>query len=442
MAGITIPALRKKQKAAQAGRVAWVSDGATGHGGLLARVTTRGVTFFYEYRDGQGNRDRLSIGRYSEAATEGCFTIEEARARAGDWLVIHRDVTPDVRLYLDQQKAAAAEAERIAKMEQAARKTFADVFMDWHRAKLSQRKDGAEMLRAVGKDVLSVVGKKEMGTVTRADLLACLDAVSARAPVMANRVLTTLKTFYGWAQLREIVSIDPLAPVKAADVGGKEPGRKRVLSDGEIVDLFRKLPECGLSPMVQTALLISLATGCRIGEIAKAEWAHVSMTKKTWVIPAGNAKNGIAHAITLSPFALGLFTSLQPTQESLWIMPSPKKIRSRIAEKGIGAAVYDRQTQGPQRQGRTAATSSLVLEGGHWTPHDLRRSCATGMQKLGIMPAVIDATLNHKETKGVTQIYQRYDYSAEMADAWAKWGRHLAGLRAVATGDNVVPITG
>jgi hypothetical protein len=54
----------------------------------------------------------------------------------------------------------------------------------------------------------------------------------------------------------------------------------------------------------------------------------------------------------------------------------------------------------------------------------------------------IDAVLNHKESKGVTKIYQRYDYSKEAADAWAKWGRHLAGLRATATGDNVVMITG
>jgi ABC-type sulfate transport system substrate-binding protein len=64
------------------------------------------------------------------------------------------------------------------------------------------------------------------------------------------------------------------------------------------------------------------------------------------------------------------------------------------------------------------------------------------MQGLGVMPAVIDAVLNHKESKGVTQIYQRYDYAKEMADAWAKWGRHLMGLRAIATGDNVVPIAG
>ncbi|MEL5848234.1 MAG: hypothetical protein U7M05_02580 [Candidatus Igneacidithiobacillus chanchocoensis] len=44
------------------------------------------------------------------------------------------------------------------------------------------------------------------------------------------------------------------------------------------------------------------------------------------------------------------------------------------------------------------------------------------------MPAVIDTVLNHKEAKGVTKIYQRYDYAKEMAEAWAKWGRHLATM--------------
>jgi integrase len=392
--------------------------------------------------NGDKKRDRIPLGPFTEKPKDGFLTLDEGRDKAREFSAIFRDTTRNVRQHLEQKKTNAAEAERIAKMEQAALKTFIDIFMDWNTVKLSKRKDGAEMLRAVGKDVLPVVGHMEMGTVARADLMGCLDAVAARAPVMANRVLTTLKTFYGWAQLREIVTTDPLGPVKAADVGGKEPGRKRVLSDAEIMELFRKLPECGISPRVQTALLISLASGCRIGEIAKAKWAHVSMVRKTWFIPAENAKNGEEHNISLSPFTMVLFESLQATRENCWIMASPMKIGSRIAEKGIGAAVYDRQTQGPQRQGRTAATGSLVLEGGHWTPHDLRRSCATGMQKLGVMPAVIDAVLNHKESKGVTQIYQRYDYSTEMTDAWAKWGRHLIGLRAIATGDNVVPITG
>ena len=354
-----------------------------------------------------------------------------ARREAED---AHRmlDAGTDPKVYAEEQEQAKIEAVRVAKMEQAARKTFSDVFMAWNTAKLSKRKDGAEMLRAVGKDVMPVVGQMEMGTVTRADLLACLDSVSVRAPVMANRVLTTLKTFYGWAQLREIVSVDPLAPVKAADVGGKEPGRNRVLSDDEIVDLFRKMPECGLSAKAQTAVLMVLATGCRLGEICLAEWAHVTDT--IWVIPAENAKNGKEHKITLSPFAQGLFRALQTQREGRWCVPSSKKAGSHQTRLSIGAALYDRQTEAAQRQGRTADTSSLVLDGGHWTAHDLRRTCASGMQKLGVMPAVIDAVLNHKESKGVTAIYQRYDYAKEMADAWAKWGKHLTSLRAQAKG--------
>lgn len=257
---------------------------------------------------------------------------------------------------------------------------------------------------------------------------------------MANRLLTTLKTFYKWAQLREIIGVDPLAPVQAADVGGKLESRDRVLADDEIVDLIRKLPVSGLSASVQAVLLIVLSTGCRLGEICSAEWAHVN--GNVWTIPAENAKNKKEHRIALSGFALAQFSVLQEIREGVWCVPSPKKIGDHQTRLSIGAAIYDRQTQKAQRQGRTAATDALTLKGGRWTAHDLRRTCASGMQELGIMPAVIDAVLNHKESKGVTQIYQRYDYSKEAADAWAKWGRHLAGLRATATGDNVVLITG
>ncbi|MDA8246429.1 MULTISPECIES: site-specific integrase [Acidithiobacillus] len=52
------------------------------------------------------------------------------------------------------------------------------------------------------------------------------------------------------------------------------------------------------------------------------------------------------------------------------------------------------------------------------TAHDRRRTCAISMQKIGMIPTVIDAVLNHKVSKGVTQTYQRYSYDKEMADAF------------------------
>jgi integrase len=328
MAEMTVKGLLGGIKSARVTKTpTWIRDGgARGGGQLIAKVTSRGASFYFDHVNGDKKRDRIPLGPFTEKPKDGFLTLDEGRDKAREFSAIFRDTTRNVRQHLEQKKTNAAEAERIAKMEQAALKTFIDIFMDWNTVKLSKRKDGAEMLRAVGKDVLPVVGHMEMGTVARADLMGCLDAVAARAPVMANRVLTTLKTFYGWAQLREIVTTDPLGPVKAADVGGKEPGRKRVLSDAEIMELFRKLPECGISPRVQTALLISLASGCRIGEIAKAEWAHVSMARKAWFIPAENAKNGEEHNISLSPFAMVLFESLQATRENRWIMAGVRDI--------------------------------------------------------------------------------------------------------------------
>lgn len=400
-------------------------------GGLEMRVYHTGGKVWQLRYQHAGKRRVMRIGEYPGVS------LKDARKSAdGAHKLLDQGIDPQVQA--EGEKQAQVEAERIAKMEQAARKTFADVFMQWHEAKLSQRKDGADLLRGMQKDVLPVIGDVEIGAVTRAALLICLDPVATRAPRMANRLLTTLKTFYTWAQLREIVTVDPLGPVKAADVGGKLPSRERILEDKEIVALFRKLPESGLSPAVQAALLIVLSTGCRLGEICKAQWAHVQ--DGIWTIPAGNAKNGKEHRVTLSPFAAAQFDVLASVRESGWCLPSPRKIGSPQTRLSVSASVYDRQTQGPQRQGRTAATSALLLEGGEWTAHDLRRSCASGMQRLGVMPAVIDAVLNHKENKGVTQIYQRYDYSKEAADAWAKWSRHLAGLMATAQGQNVVSI--
>ena len=72
-----------------------------------------------------------------------------------------------------------------------------------------------------------------------------------------------------------------------------------------------------------------------------------------------------------------------------------------------------------QRQGAHCCYG--IVGAGRWqmgTAHDRRRTCAISMQKIGMIPTVIDAVLNHKVSKGVTQTYQRYSYDKEMADAF------------------------
>ena len=73
-------------------------------------------------------------------------------------------------------------------------------------------------------------------------------------------------------------------------------------------------------------------------------------------------------------------------------------------------------------------SNALMLSGGEWTPHDLRRTGATLMQSLGIMPEVIERVLNHTEQNRVKRIYQRHDYADEMRQAWEALGKLLTEL--------------
>jgi integrase len=78
--------------------------------------------------------------------------------------------------------------------------------------------------------------------------------------------------------------------------------------------------------------------------------------------------------------------------------------------------------------GRSKQTDSLALAGGQWRPHDLRRTGATLMAELGVLPDVIERCLNHTEQTKVKRIYQRPQYEAPMREAWQRLGDRLALL--------------
>ena len=90
--------------------------------------------------------------------------------------------------------------------------------------------------------------------------------------------------------------------------------------------------------------------------------------------------------------------------------------------------------------GRSKDNQALVLTGGKWTPHDLRRSGATIMGDLGINSDVIDKCLNHTEENKMKRIYQRQGLEKEQAHAWQVLGDRL-NLLVNMDASNVVLIT-
>jgi len=65
-----------------------------------------------------------------------------------------------------------------------------------------------------------------------------------------------------------------------------------------------------------------------------------------------------------------------------------------------------------------------------WTLHDLRRRFASGLQRLGVTPHIVELALDHRSGtfSGVAGIYQRHRYAKEVAEAFAVWSRHIETL--------------
>jgi integrase len=179
-----------------------------------------------------------------------------------------------------------------------------------------------------------------------------------------------------------------------------------------------------------------LSTCCRVGELSKAKWEHIDFDQKTWRIPADNAKNAKEHIIFLSNFTLSKFQELHDiTGNSLWCYPSERH-DDHICLKSISKQIRDRQRL-TAMSNRTKQTGILLLSGGEWTAHDLRRTGATLMGELGIIPEVIERCLNHVEQNRMKRIYQRHELKNEKIEAWRRLGERIA-LLTRSDADNVI----
>jgi integrase len=97
-----------------------------------------------------------------------------------------------------------------------------------------------------------------------------------------------------------------------------------------------------------------------------------------------------------------------------------------LSEKTITKAVHDR-IRSKALKGRTKSTGVLMLSGGEWSPHDLRRTMASRMGDLGVAPHVIERCLNHIQ-QGIVGVYQRQEYMVERQAAFELWGQQLTQL--------------
>jgi integrase len=155
-----------------------------------------------------------------------------------------------------------------------------------------------------------------------------------------------------------------------------------------------------------------LLTGARATEVCGASWDEINTTTADWVIPGKRTKNGREHRIPLSEPVIEIVQEAAALRAGPWLLPARGR-KGHVTTWGVLQAV--------QR-----------ILGPGVTVHDLRRTTATGLQRLGVRLEVTEAVLNHVSgtRAGVVGIYQRHDWSAEKVAALAAWANHIERLAA------------
>lgn len=368
----------------------------------------------------------FSLGPFyhGNGSSDSALTVKQAKNEAAEIkLAIKKGFDPSIEKKRNVEK-------RIA--EEAARRSVREVYDEWMQNEICQRKDGGkEVSRMMEKDVLPVIGKLSITDVQKAHIVRINNDVKKRGQRIAKVVYDLCRQLIEYSIHNDYLKPhdSPIIGIDQKRIGSDGKSRDRVLSESEIRELFSKLPSSGLMGVNLLAIPIQLSTSVRIGELLTAKWSHVNFENRVWRIP--DTKNGTSHTIYLSHFAVSnLYQLYELTQHSDWLFPS-SKTDSHIDPKAITKQIADRQRIDETEiiRGRSLKNSqSLLLSGGAWRPHDLRRTAATLMGELGIIPIVIEKTLNHSEGSKLQKTYQRYDYKREMIAAWEQLGQKLHEL--------------
>jgi integrase len=265
----------------------------------------------------------------------------------------------------------------------------------------------------------------------QADAVQVLDDVKAeRGPIAANRVRALARACWGWAVKRGALTANPWG---ATPQPARETARERVLSDVELADLWRAAEALGhpWAPIVQILIL----TGQRRGEVAGMQWAEVDLDAALWSLPGERTKNDQPHTVPLSSSVLALIRKAPRRRGAALVFEGARK----TAPSGFGK-VKERLDDAMRAEAKKAKRPFQP-----WVLHDIRRTVATGLQRLGVRLEVTEAVLNHisGSRSGIVGVYQRHGWEREKAEALKAWEGHVLGLvDAREASPKVVPIRG
>jgi integrase len=378
------------------GEVVWDSE-VKGFG--IRRHTTEDVHYLVRYRF-NGRQTFKRIGRHGSVGRNGVsLTPDTARNEAKRLLgLVASDTDPKTK-EMRPAETFGGEVERY----------------------LAKRKEGMkprayeEIERHLMKHA-KPMHRSRLAEIDRRALAARLAEIETeKGPAARNRVRSSLSAFFTWAVKEGLLDANPVTGTAKADEGG---ARERVLTQAELAEVWAALPQDHFGDIVRLLIL----TAQRREEIGALGWSEVDLTRGLIALPPERTKNRRLHELPLSP-------------QAREIIERQLRRNSRDLIFGLGEGGFSGWSGCKERldqailtkRKETNAKAKLMPD---WRLHDLRRTAATGMAELGVLPHIVETILNHVSghKAGIAGIYNRARYEVEMREALVKWANYVEAI--------------
>ena len=407
----------------------WDTD-LTGFG---LKVSPAGAkTYIFQYRIARpGEAERTPPRRYT-IGRHGALAPDQARKQAHKLASMVATGTDPFESEAENRAAqdrARQEAEQRARVEtDLAFSRYALLWLADYEHGKGRRSSSVRLAKGVVNNHLMPVFKsKPMPHIERADLQKVLDAIPQEQKALRRAVYAYASVLFRWARKRGDIADNPVGAMERPEA---PKARDRVLADAELAKIWvASLADAAFGPFYRLLIL----TGQRRAEVSGMEWSELDLPEGVWTIPAARSKNSVSHIVPLSSSALAELQAV--AARGKW--PNSGPVLSTNGKTGISGF-----SKAKRALDATIAKSGANIALPDWRVHDIRRTVATGFQRLGVRFEVTEAVLNHVgEAKGgVAGIYQRHDWQAEKRLALEAWARHVAVILRPNSKSNATPL--
>ena len=381
------------------------------------------------YRYG-GVQTRLTIGTYPK------LTLEKARDEArAKFALLSKGLDPAAA-------EAAAEVERNRK-----RMVFGDAAERFLAEGMEPRKGRRlapryveETRRNIRNHVLPRWRDRDLESIARKDVDILVRAVMEGkveaevilankgrvkgGPIAANRVLAALGAMFMWAIRKELVKSNPCT---LADKPGEERRGDRTLSPEEVIELWGALD--GLGYPFGTFLQVALLTGQRRINVARARWSDIDLEGRVWLQPPKTTKSKRQHAVPLSELVVELLRRVPRKSVTVGGKARPSAfVFTTNGQTAVSGFSYAKAAIDQSISASRSDRGADAME--RWTIHDLRRTCATNLGRLGTPGEIVSKVLDHAPQGITNTTYNLWENFDEKRAALDRWSEHVRELLA------------